>query len=162
MNQNIVNRNVGHHYPMYIHQNQNIMLCLCMCARAHASVYGSVCVCVSVRACVRACVCACVRECVHHASVCLRIYVSVCLCVCVQICFAFVRSEGAGVGLQCIVALCVVEPVRLCGYELIHNILPSKNDKNVNIPCLQIRFIRFSSCFPFFCDQNRFIHHKHR
>jgi hypothetical protein len=25
-----------------------------------------------------------------------------------------------------------------------------KNDKNVNIPCLQIRFIRFSSCFPFF------------
>lgn len=89
-----------------------------MCARARASVYGSVCVCVSVRACVRACV----RECVHHASVCLRVYVSVCLRVCVQICFAFVRSEGAGVGLQCIVALCVVEPVRLRGYELIHNI----------------------------------------
>ena len=50
-----------------------------MCARACASVYGSVCVCVSVRTCVRACVC--VRECVciMHLCVC----VSMCLCVCV-------------------------------------------------------------------------------
>lgn len=86
----------------------------CVPVRARPCTGPCACACLSVRACVRVCV----SVCIMHLCVC----VSVCLRVCVQICFAFVRSEGAGVGLQCIVALCVVEPVRLRGYELIHNI----------------------------------------